>query len=190
MWHTLTHFQSIIQVISGQYVCPDSNAGSPVVEVELIGIPVDCNKQRTRVVQRNSLNPIFNDSFVFRVRIFSCLFNSLLPSLFPFLPILSITSEAQVSSRTSLPAEFYCTSSIISFLLLSLPICQWSRCPFNRSIVSSPLLLLSLPAARILSPSSHFLPVFSFLIFGCRYVTYLVGAGSSISLWEAPNDRI
>ncbi|RWS03101.1 1-phosphatidylinositol-4:5-bisphosphate phosphodiesterase epsilon-1-like protein, partial [Dinothrombium tinctorium] len=56
-----------VQIISGQYVCADSNTASPQVEVEIIGIPVDCNKQRTKLVQRNSLNPIFNDTFVFRV---------------------------------------------------------------------------------------------------------------------------
>jgi hypothetical protein len=58
----------LLQVISGQYVCPESNTGSPQVEVELIGIPVDCSKQRSRVIQRNSLNPIFNDTFIFKVR--------------------------------------------------------------------------------------------------------------------------
>ena len=56
------------QVISGQYVCPDTNTASPQVEVELIGIPVDCNKQRTKIIQRNSSNPFFNDTFLFRVR--------------------------------------------------------------------------------------------------------------------------
>ena len=45
----------------------DSNTASPQVEVELIGIPVDCAKQRTRVVSRNSLNPLFQDSFRFRI---------------------------------------------------------------------------------------------------------------------------
>uniref|UniRef100_T1K4Q4 Phosphoinositide phospholipase C n=1 Tax=Tetranychus urticae TaxID=32264 RepID=T1K4Q4_TETUR len=56
-----------IQIISGQYVCPDVNNGSPQVEVEIIGLPVDCAKQRTKLVQRNSLNPIWNNTFVFRI---------------------------------------------------------------------------------------------------------------------------
>ena len=38
-----------------------------MVEVEIIGNPVDCNKQRTNLVQRNSLNPIWNNTFIFRV---------------------------------------------------------------------------------------------------------------------------
>ncbi|RWS26021.1 Phosphoinositide phospholipase C-like protein, partial [Leptotrombidium deliense] len=54
-------------IISGQYICGDNNTISPQVEVEIIGIPVDCTKQRTKLVQRNSLNPIFNDIFLFRV---------------------------------------------------------------------------------------------------------------------------
>ena len=57
----------LLQIISGQYVCQNTNTGSPLVEVEVIGIPVDCNRQRTKVVQRNSLNPIWNDTFMFRV---------------------------------------------------------------------------------------------------------------------------
>ncbi|XP_023223275.1 1-phosphatidylinositol 4,5-bisphosphate phosphodiesterase epsilon-1-like isoform X2 [Centruroides sculpturatus] len=56
-----------ITVISGQYVCPTSYAGSPQIEVEIIGIPVDCNRQKTKLIQRNSLNPVWNDTFHFRV---------------------------------------------------------------------------------------------------------------------------
>lgn len=55
-----------IKIISGQYVCEEHN-GSPLVEVEIIGLEADCNKQRTKVVQKNSLNPIWNDSFTFRI---------------------------------------------------------------------------------------------------------------------------
>ncbi|XP_023235323.1 uncharacterized protein LOC111634715 isoform X2 [Centruroides sculpturatus] len=56
-----------ITIISGQYVCPSTHTGSPQVEMEIIGIPVDCNRQKTKLVQRNSLNPIWNDSFHFKV---------------------------------------------------------------------------------------------------------------------------
>ncbi|CAG2176645.1 unnamed protein product, partial [Oppiella nova] len=56
-----------ITIISGQYVCQNTNTGSPQVEVEVIGIPVDSSRQRTKMVQRNSLNPIWNDTFMFRV---------------------------------------------------------------------------------------------------------------------------
>lgn len=55
-----------IKIISGQYVCEEHN-GSPLVEVEIIGLEADCNKQRTKVVQKNSLNPIWQDSFTFRI---------------------------------------------------------------------------------------------------------------------------
>lgn len=61
------------QIISGQYACPNTNTGSPQVEVEIIGIPVDNCRQRTKIVQRNSLNPIWNDNFSFRVSLI-CIF--------------------------------------------------------------------------------------------------------------------
>ena len=54
------------QVISGQYVCPNYTA-STQVEVEVIGISVDCAKHKTKVISRNSLNPIWNDVFTFQV---------------------------------------------------------------------------------------------------------------------------
>lgn len=57
-----------IKIISGQSVCLEGeHTGSPLVEVEIIGLEADCNKQRTRVIQKNSLNPIFNDTFMFRI---------------------------------------------------------------------------------------------------------------------------
>ncbi|GBO38364.1 1-phosphatidylinositol 4,5-bisphosphate phosphodiesterase epsilon-1, partial [Araneus ventricosus] len=56
-----------ITVISGQYVCPATFNGSPMVELDVIGIPVDCNRYKTKIVQRNSLNPIWNEVFNFRV---------------------------------------------------------------------------------------------------------------------------
>lgn len=58
----------ILQVISGQYLSAASNFGCSVqVEAELIGIPKDSLKQKTKIVQRNSLNPVWNDSFYFQV---------------------------------------------------------------------------------------------------------------------------
>nr|CAD7572887.1 unnamed protein product [Timema californicum] len=57
----------ILGVISGQYVCQSNMASSTYVEVEVVGIPVDCNKQKTKVIQRNALNPIWNDTFFFQV---------------------------------------------------------------------------------------------------------------------------
>ncbi|KAJ9590133.1 hypothetical protein L9F63_016745 [Diploptera punctata] len=57
----------ILNVVSGQYVCQNNLTASTYVEVEVVGIPVDCNKQKTKVIQRNALNPIWNDSFFFQV---------------------------------------------------------------------------------------------------------------------------
>ncbi|KAK9721923.1 Phosphoinositide-specific phospholipase C, efhand-like [Popillia japonica] len=59
--------QIVINIVSGQYVCQTNVNVSTYVEVEIIGIPVDCNKQKTKIVQKNALNPIWNDTFHFRV---------------------------------------------------------------------------------------------------------------------------
>lgn len=59
--------QLILSVISGQYVCTSNVSTNTYVEIEVIGIPVDCNKQKTKVVQKNALNPIWNDTFIFRI---------------------------------------------------------------------------------------------------------------------------
>lgn len=56
----------LFQVISGQYVSQNFSANIQV-EVEIIGIPVDCAKYKTKNVQRNGLNPIWNDVFTFQV---------------------------------------------------------------------------------------------------------------------------
>ncbi|KAG1665244.1 1-phosphatidylinositol 4,5-bisphosphate phosphodiesterase epsilon-1 [Nymphon striatum] len=56
-----------ITVISGQYVCQNNNTGSVMVEVEVIGIPTDCCRHKTKLIQRNSLNPIWNDTFHFKI---------------------------------------------------------------------------------------------------------------------------
>lgn len=39
------------------------------MEVEVIGISADCAKHKTKVISRNSLNPIWNDVFTFQVRL-------------------------------------------------------------------------------------------------------------------------
>ncbi|KAI4457556.1 phosphoinositide-specific phospholipase c family protein [Holotrichia oblita] len=59
--------QIVLNIVSGQYVCQTNVNVSTYVEVEIIGIPVDCNKQKTKIVQKNALNPIWNDTFHFRV---------------------------------------------------------------------------------------------------------------------------
>ena len=55
-----------LTIISGQYVCPGQFNASPQLEVEIIGIPVDCCKERTKVVNRNSVNPFWNHTYSFR----------------------------------------------------------------------------------------------------------------------------
>ncbi|XP_021351592.1 uncharacterized protein LOC110449213 [Mizuhopecten yessoensis] len=55
-----------IHVISGQYVS-NNHTASTYIEVELLGIPVDSAKHKTKVVPRNALNPIWNDYFTFHV---------------------------------------------------------------------------------------------------------------------------
>ena len=56
------------QLISGQYVCQGAHHGSPIVEIEMIGIPADCAKHKSKVVTRNTVNPIWNEFFNFKVR--------------------------------------------------------------------------------------------------------------------------
>ncbi|CAH0559692.1 unnamed protein product [Brassicogethes aeneus] len=59
--------QILINVVSGQYVSQTNVNINTYVEVEIVGIQVDCLKQKTKVVQKNALNPIWNDTFHFRV---------------------------------------------------------------------------------------------------------------------------
>ena len=53
--------------MSGQYVSPTNFVASTYVEVELVGIPIDCAKHKTKVIQSNALNPIWNEKFCFQV---------------------------------------------------------------------------------------------------------------------------
>lgn len=59
--------QIVINIVSGQYVQQSNLLASTFVEVEMIGIPVDCSKKKTRTIKRNALNPIWNDTFFFKV---------------------------------------------------------------------------------------------------------------------------
>ncbi|XP_071477015.1 uncharacterized protein [Diadema antillarum] len=56
-----------IQVISGQFLSLASPLGSPYVEVEVMGVPADCAKWKTKIVSRNSINPIWEETFTFQV---------------------------------------------------------------------------------------------------------------------------
>ncbi|XP_053978148.1 1-phosphatidylinositol 4,5-bisphosphate phosphodiesterase epsilon-1-like isoform X2 [Hylaeus volcanicus] len=56
-----------LSIVSGQYVSPTNFVASTYVEVELVGIPIDCAKHKTKVIQNNALNPIWNEKFCFQV---------------------------------------------------------------------------------------------------------------------------
>jgi len=63
--HTV-HFH--LTIISGQFLSPGNYQCSPQVEVEVSGIPVDCAKQKTRIMLRNALNPIWNETITFTIQ--------------------------------------------------------------------------------------------------------------------------
>ncbi|XP_045715577.1 1-phosphatidylinositol 4,5-bisphosphate phosphodiesterase eta-2 isoform X5 [Phyllostomus hastatus] len=67
--------QLVLRIISGQQLPKprDSVLGDrgeiidPYVEVEVIGLPVDCSKEQTRVVDDNGFNPVWEETLVFVV---------------------------------------------------------------------------------------------------------------------------
>ncbi|KAK5612716.1 1-phosphatidylinositol 4,5-bisphosphate phosphodiesterase eta-2 [Crenichthys baileyi] len=68
--------QLMLKIISGQQLPKpkDSMFGDrgeiidPFVEVEIIGLPVDCSKQQTRVVDDNGFNPMWEETLVFSIQ--------------------------------------------------------------------------------------------------------------------------
>uniref|UniRef100_A0AAV2LGA3 Phosphoinositide phospholipase C n=1 Tax=Knipowitschia caucasica TaxID=637954 RepID=A0AAV2LGA3_KNICA len=56
-----------ITIVSGQNVCPGNSSGSPCVEVEVLGLPVDSCHFRTKPIHRNTLNPMWSEHFQFSV---------------------------------------------------------------------------------------------------------------------------
>ncbi|MBN3324626.1 PLCH1 phosphodiesterase, partial [Atractosteus spatula] len=67
--------QLVLKIVSGQQLPkpPDSMLGDrgeiidPYVEVEIIGLPVDCCKEQTRVVDDNGFNPVWEETLTFTV---------------------------------------------------------------------------------------------------------------------------
>uniref|UniRef100_A0A3B3Z4I0 Phosphoinositide phospholipase C n=1 Tax=Poecilia mexicana TaxID=48701 RepID=A0A3B3Z4I0_9TELE len=65
--------QLVLKIISGQQLPkpPDSMLGDrgeiidPFVEVEIIGLPIDCCKEQTRVVDDNGFNPVWEETLSF-----------------------------------------------------------------------------------------------------------------------------
>lgn len=67
--------QIVINIVSGQYVSQMTQLmASTYVEVEMLGIPIDCAKRRTKVIRRNGLNPIWNDTFFFKCMFYNLAF--------------------------------------------------------------------------------------------------------------------
>uniref|UniRef100_A0A8C4GEV5 Phosphoinositide phospholipase C n=1 Tax=Dicentrarchus labrax TaxID=13489 RepID=A0A8C4GEV5_DICLA len=68
--------QLVLKIISGQQLPKpkDSMFGDrgeiidPFVEVEIIGLPIDCSKQQTRVVDDNGFNPMWEETLVFNIQ--------------------------------------------------------------------------------------------------------------------------
>ncbi|MGH0154357.1 UNVERIFIED_CONTAM: hypothetical protein FKN15_072907 [Acipenser sinensis] len=64
-----------IKIISGQNFPKPKGSGSkgdvvdPYVYVEIHGIPADCAEQRTKTVNQNGDNPIFDESFEFQINL-------------------------------------------------------------------------------------------------------------------------
>ncbi|KAK5974916.1 Phosphoinositide phospholipase C, partial [Trichostrongylus colubriformis] len=56
-----------LTVISGQHVYPGFHYASLYVDIEVIGIPCDCVREKTKVVQRNSVNPVWAHTTELRI---------------------------------------------------------------------------------------------------------------------------
>lgn len=59
--------QIVINIVSGQYLNQNNLLCSPYIEIEIIGIPGDCCKRKSKAIMRNGFNPIWNETFYFRV---------------------------------------------------------------------------------------------------------------------------
>ncbi|XP_069011677.1 1-phosphatidylinositol 4,5-bisphosphate phosphodiesterase epsilon-1 [Embiotoca jacksoni] len=56
-----------LTIVSGQNICPGNTAGSPCIEVDVLGMPIDSCHFRTKPIHRNTLNPMWSEHFQFTV---------------------------------------------------------------------------------------------------------------------------
>ncbi|XP_070708116.1 1-phosphatidylinositol 4,5-bisphosphate phosphodiesterase epsilon-1 [Pempheris klunzingeri] len=56
-----------LTIVSGQNVCLGNSAGSPCLEVDILGMPIDSCHFRTKPIHRNTLNPMWSEHFQFTV---------------------------------------------------------------------------------------------------------------------------
>lgn len=56
-----------ITIVSGQNVCPANSTGSPCIELDVLGMPIDSCHFRTKPIHRNTLNPMWSEHFQFNV---------------------------------------------------------------------------------------------------------------------------
>ncbi|XP_041830274.1 1-phosphatidylinositol 4,5-bisphosphate phosphodiesterase epsilon-1 [Melanotaenia boesemani] len=56
-----------LTIVSGQNVCPGNSSGSPCIEVDVLGMPIDSCHFRTKPIHRNTLNPMWSEHFQFTV---------------------------------------------------------------------------------------------------------------------------
>lgn len=61
-------------MISGQHLSAQNHALNTFVEVEILGIPADCMREKSKIVQRNSTNPIWDLTIRHRISFFDLAF--------------------------------------------------------------------------------------------------------------------
>uniref|UniRef100_A0A1I8HHU3 Phosphoinositide phospholipase C n=1 Tax=Macrostomum lignano TaxID=282301 RepID=A0A1I8HHU3_9PLAT len=86
-----------LQIISGQFLCLSNPTAGLMVELEVQGLPHDCAKFKTPISNRNSLNPIWYETFRFQLH-----FSEL---AFLRFTVIEVSSYHTVAQRTILLSE-------------------------------------------------------------------------------------